>query len=236
MTTTDQHHPTSPPKKSTDETPVEPTEANGASEPASPEAEAAGKAAPPNAQSGVQLIEDDIRVAELTEQVNELEARLRRVSSAYKQLQDEMEQEVSATRERLERRAASEEARRRGEVVSILFEPVQNLRRSVEAMLKSEPGESFCSEQARDDVVKGLQMIVQQFMSAFERLGLEEVPGRGARFDPNLHEAISTQPVTDPALDGIVLEVFSTGYRLGDRLIQPARVVIGAYGEPAGED
>lgn len=157
----------------------------------------------------------------LREQVAALEARLRQVSSAYKQQQDE----IAATKERLARQASLKEELRRGEVVGTLFEPVENLRRSLEAVKKS----------AGADAVTGLELVLQQFFDAFRKLGLEEVPGKGSRFDPNLHEAITAVPVTDPALDGVVIEVFDMGYRIGTRLLKPSRVVIGQAPDGVGE-
>jgi molecular chaperone GrpE len=161
-------------------------------------------------------------VSALVAQKEALEARLRTVSAAYKEQQDELR----ATRERLERQAQSREELRRGEVVAALFEPFQNLRRSVGAVRSGAPP---------DEIARGLEIVENQILEAFGKLGLEEVPGKGARFDPGLHEAISTIPVTDPALDDIVIEVFSAGYRIGSRLIQPARVVIGRVQESSGE-
>jgi len=151
--------------------------------------------------------------AELQQQVNELTARLRTVSAAYRKQQEE----ITATRERLTRQAASREQLRRGEVVGAVFEPLQNLRRSRQSM------ESAVAA----DHLKGIDMVISQFMTAFETLGLEEVPGCGSTFNPNLHEAISMVPVTDPALDNVVIEVFSAGYRIGSQLIAPARVIVG---------
>lgn len=162
------------------------------------------------------------REAELQQQLDELQARLRAVSSAYREQQDE----ISETKARLERQAALKEEMRRGEVLAALFDPVENLKRSLDAARKGATPE---------DTATGLEMVHKAFMAAFEKLGLEEVPGAGARFDPNLHEALTLVPVTDAALDGVVLEVFSAGYRIGGRLIKAARVVVGQHQEPVGE-
>ncbi|MFN7144580.1 MAG: nucleotide exchange factor GrpE [Myxococcota bacterium] len=166
--------------------------------------------------SGASLVDDPVKQAEA--RVQELEARLRTVSAAYRQKQDEIE----STKRRLEERAALQEEIRRGEVVASLFEPVENLHRSIESV-KGSPAEG------------GLRMVYQQFMSALHKLGLEEVPGVGAPFDPQLHEAIATQPVDAQDQDGVIQNVFSSGYRIGKRLIRPARVVIGSYVPPAAE-
>jgi len=157
----------------------------------------------------------------LRDQIAALEARLRTVSAAYRQQQDE----IASTKERLARQAAVKEELRRGEVVGTLFDPVENLRRATDSVRKT----------AGTDAVAGLDIVLHQFFEAFKKLGLEEVPGKGSRFDPNLHEAISAIPVADPALDGVVIEVFDTGYRIGSRLLKPSRVVIGQLQEGLGE-
>ena len=151
----------------------------------------------------------------------ETEGRLRKVSSAYKQLQGEMQ----AMRERHLRTREQDQRVMKAQVVKSLFEPLQNLRRSVEAMEKSgvEP-----------DVLSGIQMVGRTFMSAFEEMGLEKVAGVGSRFDPEFHEALSVLPVPQEAADGRIIQVFSEGYRVGETLIQPAKVVIGQYKAPEG--
>lgn len=174
------------------------------------------EAASAASESGVSLEgenSDDLSAA-----VTQLEARLRSVSAAYKDKQAE----IVSIKDRLARQAHIQEEIRRGEVVQTLFEPVENLARSVEAA-KGHPVEA------------GLRMVHAQFLDALRKLGLEEVPGVGTRFDPTLHEAIATQPVPTPAQDNLVLSVFSTGYRIGTRLVRPARVIIGSYVEPDAE-
>jgi len=156
--------------------------------------------------------------AELQSRVQELEARLRTVSAAFREKQEE----IHAVRDRLQRQAAVQEEIRRGEVVASLFEPVENLHRSIESV----KGHS---------VEVGLRMVYQQFLDALKALGLEEVPGVGSKFDPNVHEAIATAPVGEAARDNTIVSVFSTGYRIGSRLVRPARVVIGSFTAPVAE-
>lgn len=156
--------------------------------------------------------------AALHARIAELEGRLRTVSAAWREKQDE----IAGTKERLQRQAAVQEEIRRGEVVATLFDPVENLHRSIEAV-RGHAAES------------GLRMVYHQFLDSLKRLGLEEVPGVGSRFDPSIHEAIATAPVTDPGADNTVVNVFSAGYRIGSRLIRPARVVIGSFSTPVAE-
>jgi len=161
---------------------------------------------------GVQLVDPNPELTEAKAQVSELQARLRAVSAAYKQLQEDVE----ATKVRLERQAEFQRTMQRGESVAKMFDPLDNLNRSMDAI---DDG----------DAKDGLKMVVSQFMSALEELGLELLNPAGQPFDPNLHEALSVVPVADAAQDGMIIEVFSTGYRVGSRLLKPARVIIGRH-------
>lgn len=156
----------------------------------------------------------DMEKVALQNRLSELEGRLRTVSAAYKDKQDE----IAGVRDRLQRQAKVDEEIRRGEVVATLFEPVENLHRSIQA-----------ARGLPDELVAGLRMVHQEFMGSLRKLGLEEVPGVGSTFDPNLHEAIATEPVSDASKDNVVTNVFSAGFRIGKRLVRPARVVIGSY-------
>ena len=62
---------------------------------------------------------------------------------------------------------------------------------------------------------------------------LAEIPTNG-KFDPHVHEALLSQP--SEAEEGTVIEVLQKGYRLGDRVLRPARVVVAAAQEGSGGD
>lgn len=160
------------------------------------------------------IVELEAQLSDLSSRANDTEARLRQVSSAYRQKVEE----IDSIKDRLSRQAAVQDEVRRGEVVESLFEPVENLHRALETV-KGSPAE------------EGLRMVHAQFMTALGKLGLQEVTGVGSKFDPNQHEAIATMPVTDPKDDSKVMNVFSSGFRIGTRLIRPARVIIGAFQE-----
>jgi len=71
----------------------------------------------------------------------------------------------------------------------------------------------------------GIAMIHSQLKSALAEAGLEEIDAANQSFDPNLHEAISHEESTD-APEGHVLRQLRKGYKLRDRLIRPASVVV----------
>jgi len=71
----------------------------------------------------------------------------------------------------------------------------------------------------------GIQMISQQLKSTLQEYGLEELDAEGKPFNPNFHEAVSHQE-SDVVADGNVLQQLRKGYKLRDRLIRPATVIV----------
>ena len=71
----------------------------------------------------------------------------------------------------------------------------------------------------------GIAMIFQQLKTAMSDVGLQEVDATGSTFDPNLHEAISQQETAEVP-EGQVVQQLRKGYRLRERLIRPASVVV----------
>jgi molecular chaperone GrpE len=71
----------------------------------------------------------------------------------------------------------------------------------------------------------GVQMIAQQLKSALTDAGLQDIDAAGQPFDPNFHEAISQQESADVP-EGTVLQQMRKGYRLRERLLRPASVVV----------
>lgn len=71
----------------------------------------------------------------------------------------------------------------------------------------------------------GFQMILSQFKEALNAQGAQPMQTVGLAFDPHLHEAVETQETTDYP-PGVVIEEFTRGYTLGDRVIRAARVKV----------
>jgi len=197
-----------------DEPEVDGTETDAADEPA---VEVNAETADKDDHDGIKLVDPNPDLTAARGEVRELQARLRAVSAAYKQLQEDVE----STKERLNRAAEFQKELQRGETVAKMFDPLDNLRRSIDS---AEDG----------DTKTGLEMVAHQFMTALNELGLEQFSPDGQAFDPNFHEALSVIPVAEEAGDGMVLEVFSAGYRVGSRLLKPARVIIGKFEETDG--
>lgn len=72
---------------------------------------------------------------------------------------------------------------------------------------------------------EGMAMSVKMFEDFFEKLHIKALDPEGGRFDPEFHQAMSTEESTDIA-PGLVLRVMQKGYVLNDRLVRPALVVV----------
>jgi molecular chaperone GrpE len=82
-----------------------------------------------------------------------------------------------------------------------------------------------------DDVKVGLEMIRKQFLDLLADEGVSEVTGTGTVFDPRWHEALETK--ADAAAAGTILAVRRAGWRMGDRVLRAAQVVVSSG--PAAE-
>jgi molecular chaperone GrpE len=111
-----------------------------------------------------------------------------------------------------------EDAERRGreETLRDILSVIDNLERAVEA------ASSATSAAA---VAEGVQMVLRQFDDVATRLSLERVKSVGERFDPAQHDAVQQMDTADHPPGTIIAEV-QAGYRLGERLLRPALVVV----------
>jgi molecular chaperone GrpE len=110
-------------------------------------------------------------------------------------------------------------------VVAALLPALDNLERALDASQKQ--GDQTA-------LIEGLQQVHSQFRRTLEEFGLKEVAAHaGHPFDPHLHEAVG-QATSAEHPEGHVVEQLQRGYKLADRLLRPARVVV-SKGPPAAE-
>lgn len=113
-------------------------------------------------------------------------------------------------------------------LVEKLLPVMDNFEAALTAGLSSDTA-SFAS------LVTGVKMIATQLKGVLAEAGLEEIDAAGKSFDPTIHEALSQQPSNDVP-EGHVLQQVRKGYRLKDRLVRPAAVVVAVKpGEGEGE-
>lgn len=73
--------------------------------------------------------------------------------------------------------------------------------------------------------VQGVKMTANELKSVVQKFGVVEIPALGLPFDPILHEALGTEETSD-VKEGYVLKVFKKAYKLHDRVIRPAQVIV----------
>jgi len=81
------------------------------------------------------------------------------------------------------------------------------------------------TEHEEAQLEEGVRLVYRSLASLLERHGVRPIDTNG-QFDPHVHEALLSQP--SEADEGSVIDVIQKGYRLGDRVVRPARVVVAA--------
>jgi molecular chaperone GrpE len=76
---------------------------------------------------------------------------------------------------------------------------------------------------------EGMTSIYKQFLSGLSSSGIEKIEEQDIPFDPNIHQSISVVSTDDEAKDHTVEKVLQVGYKIGDRIIRPAKVTIYEY-------
>jgi len=76
-----------------------------------------------------------------------------------------------------------------------------------------------------EDIIGGVRLVIEQLHRVLQSFGVERIEPDQERFDPSLHEAVALVETPDVA-EGTILQVDAPGYRLHDRVLRPARVVV----------
>lgn len=94
----------------------------------------------------------------------------------------------------------------------------EDMNRTLEASASTEIDENF---------LQGVQMVASKFEQLFERYGVEQINQAQVPFDVDVHDAMLRQPTDDPAIpSNTVLQVLESGYKLGNRVIKHAKVIV----------
>jgi molecular chaperone GrpE len=135
-------------------------------------------------------------------------------------------QRLAAEFDNFRKRAAREQgevvARANERLVKELLPVLDDLGRALDA----------AEEHQEAQLEEGVRLVQRSLASLLEREGLAEIETDG-KFDPHVHEALLAQP--SELEEGAILEVIQKGYRLGEGVLRPARVVVSA-GVPSEED
>jgi molecular chaperone GrpE len=125
-------------------------------------------------------------------------------------------------RKRANREAAAAQERGAVKLALALLPAIDNLDRALAHADEVVAGEGA---NGAESLVAGLKHVHADLISALGNVGIVRYSPEGEPFDPQYHEAVAQQPV-EGAQPGIVVEVFQRGYRMGENVVRPARVVV----------
>ena len=183
---------------------------------------------PPAAGEGTEIpVEVEAPAQAAKDPIAELQEKL---AAAEKDAKDNKDRWLRAaadlenTRKRTKRELEDAKFETKTKVLKEMLPVVDNLERAIE--------HAGGGQVEKNPIVEGVQLVLRQFTTAFERLEVTPVDALNQPFDPNLHEAISQQESDQPP--GTVIQVLQRGYRSGERLLRPALVVV-AKAKPGAE-
>ncbi len=173
---------------------------------------------------GVHATIDEVVSAEeqaAVEVEHDLDELLARAGKAdeYLALAQRTQADFENFRKRMTRDVAAAEARGVTRLAKELLPALDNLGRALAA--------AEAEGEAAGHLGTGVKLVQDELLAALRRVGIEPFSPEGERFDPNEHEAMVQQPV-DGAESGTVVEVYQQGFRHGESVLRPARVVVAA--------
>jgi molecular chaperone GrpE len=141
------------------------------------------------------------RADDLEREVAEWKTRVLRLQTDFDNYRNRMTNEVS-------------DAKTKGssDAIEALLGTFDDVSRAIDAGVKDTAS-----------LIPGLHSVRDNFLKNLSSFGAEMVPGKGAKFDPQIHEALQVIPGAE---DDVILEVYQAGFTIGGKLIRPARVIV----------
>jgi molecular chaperone GrpE len=131
-------------------------------------------------------------------------------------------------RKRAAREASLAQDRGVAKLAKELLPAIDNLNRAVQAAETFAAGSpEEAAAEAESQLASGIKLVHADVLAALARVGIEPYSPAGEQFDPQFHEAVAQHPVEGQAA-GTVIEVYQQGYRLGETVLRPARVLVAA--------
>jgi len=162
-------------------------------------------------------------VEELETRTKAAERQVQEVQARFDQLRQQLQRETDETRQRLNRAADERAAGEKAKFIAAVLPVLDDLNRAIQS-----------ENTTREALLEGVRGIAGSFQSALANAGVESIESVGEEFNPELHEAVDTEE-TDAEMDGRVIEEYSRGFRMGDRLLRPARVKVGRAAKESAE-
>lgn len=154
-------------------------------------------------------------------------AEAERERDEYLELAQRTKAEFENYRKRMAAELAAATERGKGDLASNLISVLDNLERALEAIDVSLES-ALDGGEVEGALEQGVVLTYRELFGALNKAGVEAIDPAGEKFDPTWHEAIQTAPGGEDTESGTVVQVLQKGYRLGDRVLRPARVIVSA--------
>ena len=165
--------------------------------------DATEEAAPEPGARDAQLAEAEVRIEDLTAKLRAYAAQVDEAKGLRARLEREKERVLDAERAR---------------VAQALLDAIDELERAIAAAGSPAPGTPLAA------LVDGVRLALAALVKRVTEMGAERIPVLGAPFDPRFAEAVDLVRTDDASQDQLVVEEISPGWRVGDRVLRPARV------------
>ncbi|MHC4115762.1 MAG: nucleotide exchange factor GrpE [Planctomycetota bacterium] len=161
------------------------------------------------------LEEPRSQIVQLQKEKDEIFAQLQRVSADYANYQKRASKQISDT-------ITYEKER----IIKSLLPVLDNFEHTLANAHSAERTEDF---------LKGVKIIYDQMLDFLKSHGVEQIEAQGEKFDPALHQAMMRKSEPEQEED-VVLEEFQKGYKLGERVIRPSRVIVNKLSAEKGDE
>jgi molecular chaperone GrpE len=159
--------------------------------------------------------------------LDELAARAGKADE-YLELAQRTRADFENYRKRAAREVSSAQERGVARLAKELLPAIDNLDRFVQAAIAAAPeGDEQMTSGPDAQLATGIRLVHADVIAALARVGIEPFSPEGEQFDPQCHEAVAQAP-HEGATPGTVVEVYQLGYRLGETVLRPARVLVAA--------
>ena len=166
------------------------------------------------------VVTDETPQEEVTEETTTELSKEEKLQQEVEKLNDQVYR-LSAEISNIQKRNAKERqdaAKYRSQsLAQNLLNVIDNLERAIASPSESEDAQNL---------KKGIEMVYESFLYALKEEGIEEIDALDQPFDPTLHHAVQTVPVEEGQEADKVVQVFQKGYKLKDRVLRPAMVIV----------
>ena len=166
------------------------------------------------------IVADETPQEEVTEEITTELSNEEKLQQEVERLNDQVYR-ISAEISNIQKRNAKERqdaAKYRSQsLAQNLLNVIDNLERAIASPSESEDAQNL---------KKGIEMVYESFLYALKEEGIEEIDALDQPFDPTLHHAVQTVPVEEGQEADKVVQVFQKGYKLKDRVLRPAMVIV----------